>query len=70
MIRRQQVQLRAGEQTTAFISTTDLAQKLSEMAEAETAKSKTGTNPDGAVERYHLARREAFLAALQVVLPA
>lgn len=65
MIRRLQVQLRAGQQTTAFTSTTDLAQTLGELAEDEGQKAQAGTEKE-----FHLARREAFLEALQVVLPA
>lgn len=70
MIRRQQIQLRPGEQTTAFTSTADLAEALSALADYEGKEAVAAINDDEQqTKKYHVARREAFLEALQIVSP-
>lgn len=68
-LRHLQIQLRAGDQTTAFVSTDDLAAALSGWAERE-AKAAKEADDKSPIERWHLARREAFLDTLNELRPA
>lgn len=69
VIRRRQLQLEAGDEATVgFLSTIDLAQVLGGLAQFEADQAQDARKKRD--RRHHLARREAFLEALQIVLPA
>ena len=74
MIRRLQVQLRPGQMTTPFIATVDLDNALLALADHEgkeaLAAVKPGDTEPNPTKKYHQARREAFLEALQIVTSA
>jgi hypothetical protein len=68
MIRRLQIQLRAGQQTDPFVHTEDLVTTL--MAWAETSMKLANEAKREDEKHHHLARREAFLDTANELMPA